>query len=98
MAELKLKPVAGTNNKVFVEPVLRVPKKSAGGIIVGVGQNEPKYEFYGEVLAVSESDDKGLKPTVAVGQTVFFGMNFTTENFEGFEYLQMKEANIYGKL
>jgi len=98
MAKLALKPVAGTNNKVFVEPVKRIAKKSAGGIVTTVGKDEPPYEFYGEVVAVSDCDDKGMKPNVAVGETVFFGANFTTETFEGYEYFQMKEGNIYAKL
>lgn len=98
MSELRLKPVAGTKNRVFVEPVKREEKKSAGGLFLPVGPDEPIYEFYGKVLGISDADENGIKPTVKIGETVFFGTVFTTENFEGIEYLLMKEGNIYGKL
>lgn len=97
-SKLRLIPVAGTKNRVFIEPVKRAEKVSAGGLFLPVGQDEPKYEFYGKVLAVSERDETGIEPNVKAGDTVFFGANFTTENFEGIEYFLMKEGNIYGKL
>lgn len=97
-SKLRLKPVAGTKNRVFVEPVKKVEKKSAGGIFIPLAQDEPKYEFFGQVLAVSDRDETGIEPNVKVDEWVYFGANFTTENFEGVEYFLMKEGNIYGKL
>lgn len=96
--KLRLKPISGTKNKVFVEPVKRVEKQSAGGIFLPVGPDEPKYEFYGTVLAVSELDETGIKPNTKVGDVVYFGANFSTESFDGITYFLMKESNIFGKL
>lgn len=100
--KLRLKPIAGTRNKVFVEPVKKSEKLSPGGIYIPVvdtsEENVFPYEFYGNVLAVSEIDETGVKPNVKVGETVYFGPNFSTEEFDGITYFLMKESNIFGKL
>lgn len=91
MAELKLVPIAGTKNRVIVEPKAAETKTASGIIIPDSAKEKP---LQGKVVAVS-SDLKDEQPTVKVGDEVLYGKYSATElNFEGKEYLLMKESDI----
>ncbi len=102
--QFNLIPVAGTSNKVFVTlPPKR--EKTIGNedfkliLVADLKEENIKRENEGTVIAISEADANGIKPTIKVGDYVFFseyaGLN---ADFEGTEYLVMKEADIYAKL
>ncbi len=92
MSELKIKPIAGTNNRVLVEPN-QAEEKTASGIIIPDSAKEKPQK--GKVVAVSD-DLKDEQPTVKVGDTVLYGKYGGTElNYEGVDYLMMKENDIY---
>lgn len=55
MAKLSIKPVAGTQNRVVVEPA-PAEEKTAGGIIIPDTAKEKPQK--GKVVAVSEKDEK----------------------------------------
>jgi len=97
MSEFKLQPIAGSKNRVYVQTAKKQEKVSAGGIIMI--QDEEKKPTEGIVLAVSESDENGKLPNVAVGDTVFFSEFAGTETeFENTKFLVMKEYDIHAKL
>lgn len=92
MSELNIKPIAGTNNRVLVEPNQAEEKTASGIIIPNSAQEKPQQ---GKVVAVSD-DLKDEQPTVKAGDTVLYGKYGGTElNFEGSDYLMMKESDIY---
>jgi chaperonin GroES len=92
MSELKIKPIAGTNNRVLVKPD-KAEEKTASGIIIPDSAKEKPQQ--GKVVAVSD-DLKDEQPTVKVGDTVLYGKYSGTELvFEGDDYLMMKESDIY---
>ena len=92
MSELKIIPIAGTSNRVLVEPN-KAEEKTASGIIIPDSAKEKPQE--GKVVAVSD-DLKDEQPTVKVGDTILYGKYSGTElNFEGVDYLMMKETDIY---
>jgi chaperonin GroES len=92
MSELNIKPIAGTSNRVLVAPNQAEEKTASGIIIPDSAQEKPQQ---GKVIAVSD-DLKDEQPTVKVGDTVLYGKYGGTElNFEGVDYLMMKESDIY---
>ena len=92
MSELKIRPIAGTDNRVLVEPN-KAEEKTASGIIIPDSAKEKPQQ--GKVVAVSD-DLKDVQPTVKVGDTVLYGKYGGTElTFEEVDYLMMKESDIY---
>lgn len=82
---------------MFVKRAEKKERKSAGGIIMVENPAEEKKPNYGVVLAVSPKDDKGITPTVKVGDTVYFNEFAGLENeFEHVQFLTMKEYDIFG--
>jgi chaperonin GroES len=93
MAKINIKPVAGTQNRVVVEPA-PAEEKTAGGIIIPDTAKEKPQK--GKIIAVSEQDEKGNKPVVKIGDTVLYGKYAGTEIVvDGNDYLIMKESDIY---
>ena len=93
---LNIKPIAGTENRVIVEPAPAETKTASGIYIPETAQEKPQK---GTVVAISLEDGKGKKPTVKEGDTVLYGKYAGTEiSHEGKEYLIMKEADIYAVL
>ncbi len=95
--DFALKPVAGTKNKVFVQPAYKEEVKSANGLVLEFADPN-MLKPYGTVIAVTEQDEDGKTPTVKVGDIVHFDNNFYLKEFEGIKFNVMKEGNIYGKL
>jgi chaperonin GroES len=94
--KLNLTPVAGTKNRVFVKPAA-AEEKTAGGIIIPDTAKEKPQR--GEVLAISEVDEDGKKPTLKVGDVVYYGKYAGTEfSFEGDDFLSMRESDIVAKI
>lgn len=93
MAEkLKVTPVAGTKNRVIVQPAA-AEEKTAGGIIIPDTAKEKPQR--GIIAAVSSTDEDGNKPVVKVGDTVLYGKYAGTEiQLEGNDYLIMRESDI----
>lgn len=93
---LNIKPIAGTENRVIVEPAPAETKTASGIYIPETAQEKPQK---GTVVAISLEDGKGKKPTVKEGDVVLYGKYAGTElSHEGKEYLIMKEADIYAVL
>jgi len=93
MAKLNIKPVAGTQNRVVVEPA-PAEEKTAGGIIIPDTAKEKPQK--GKIVAVSEQDEKGNKPVVKIGDHVLYGKYAGTEiTVDGTDYLIMKESDIF---
>lgn len=89
MANLKLKPLA---DRVIVE-VAPAEEKTASGIIIPDTAKEKPQK--GKVVAVG-TGKKDEPLTVKVGDSVLYGKYSGTEvNFEGKEYLIMRESDIY---
>lgn len=89
--------MAGTRNRLFVLPKQQEERKSKGGIILI--EDEEKKPTEGVVIAVSQADENGIKPNLAVGDNVFFS-EFAGQpaEFEDIKYLVMKESDIFAKL
>lgn len=97
MSKFNITPIAGSKNRVFVESTVGQEKKTSSGLImvekVATGQTE------GKVIAVSEIDENGAAPQIAIGDQVFFSEHCYTENeYKGQKYLSMRESDITGKL
>lgn len=93
---INLKPIAGTQNRVVVEPAAAEEKTASGIIIPDTAKEKPQR---GTVISVSEVDEKGNKPAVKVGDTVLYGKYAGTEiNVEGKDYLIMRESDIFATL
>lgn len=93
MATVKIKPIAGTQNRVVVEPAA-AEEKTAGGIIIPDTAKEKPQR--GKVISISEQDEKGNKPAVKVGDVVLYGKYAGTEiQIEGKDLLIMREADIF---
>lgn len=96
MADLKIKPVAGTQNRVIVKPA-EAETKTAGGIIIPDSAKEKPQR--GTVVSASEVDDKGNKPVVKPGDTVLYGKYSGTEiQVDGQDLLIMRESDIFAIL
>jgi chaperonin GroES len=90
---LNLKTIAGTANRVIVEPAPAETKTASGIYIPETAQEKPSK---GTVVSVSEEDPEGKKPTVKVGDVVIYGKYGGTEfPYEGKDYLIMRETDIY---
>ena len=90
---LNLKPIAGTSNRVIVEPAPAETKTASGIYIPETAQEKPSK---GTVVAVSEEDPDGKKPTVKVGDVVLYGKYGGTDfPYNGGDYLIMRETDIY---
>jgi chaperonin GroES len=90
---LSLKPIAGTQNRVIVEPAPAETKTASGIIIPDSAQEKPQR---GTVISVSDIDEKGNKPAVKSGDIVLYGKYAGTEiTVEGKEYLIMRESDIF---
>lgn len=93
---LSIKPVAGTANRVIVEPAAAEEKTASGLYIPDTAKEKPSK---GTVVAISEVDGEDKKPTVKVGDEVLYGKYSGTEfTYEGKEYLIMRESDIYAVL
>jgi len=90
---MNIKPIAGTQNRVVVEPAQAETKTSSGIIIPDTAKEKPQR---GIVISTSDVDDKGNKATVKPGDTVLYGKYAGTEiQVEGKEYLIMRESDIF---
>jgi len=88
---LNIKPIAGTNNRVVLEPATAETKTASGIIIPDNAKEKPQK---GTVVAVG-NDSKDETPTVKVGDTVLYGKYAGTElKLEGKDYLIMRESDI----
>lgn len=86
------KPVAGSLNRVVIEPLPAETVTPGGIIIPDTAQEKPQK---GVVIAVSDEDEKGKKPVVKKGDLVFYGKYSGSEfPFEGKDYLIMKENEV----
>jgi chaperonin GroES len=93
---LKIKPIAGTANRVIVEAAPAEEKTASGIIIPDTAKEKPQK---GTVISISQEDGEGKKPTVQAGDTVLYGKYAGTEiTYEGKEYLIMRETDIYAVL
>ena len=93
---INIKPIAGTANRVIVEPAPAETKTASGIYIPETAQEKPQK---GTVVAISTEDGEGKNPTVKEGDVVLYGKYGGTEfPFEGKTYLIMKESDIYGVL
>lgn len=85
---VKFKPLA---DRVLVEPAPAEQKTASGIIIPDTAKEKPQR---GEVVAVGPGKDGNLM-TVQVGDTVLYGKYAGQElNFEGYDYLIMREDDI----
>ena len=88
-----IKPVAGSQNRVVIEASAAEEKTKGGIIIPDTAKEKPQR---GKVIAVSDIDEKGNKPSVKVGDTVLYGKYAGTEvQLEGKDYLIMRETDIF---
>nr|WP_322624155.1 co-chaperone GroES [uncultured Flavobacterium sp.] len=87
-----IKPIAGSENRIIIEPA-PAETKTASGIIIPDSAQEKQQK--GTVIAVG--DDKEEKPVVKEGDYVLFGKFSGTElKWEGKNYLIMDEKEIFG--
>ncbi len=93
MSKPSIKPIAGTQNRVVVEPAAAEEKTASGIIIPDTAKEKPQQ---GKVISISDVDDKGNKPSVKVGDNVLYGKYSGTEiTVGGHEYLIMRESDIF---
>ena len=79
------------NDRVVVKPAPAEEKTKGGIIIPDTAKEKPQR---GEVVAVGPGKDGNLI-TVQVGDTVLYGKYAGQElNFEGYDYLIMREEDI----
>lgn len=79
------------NDRVVVKPAPAEEKTKGGIIIPDTAKEKPQR---GEVVAVGPGKDGNLM-TVQVGDTVLYGKYAGQElNFEGYDYLIMREDDI----
>lgn len=89
MTKVKIKPLA---DRVLVEPS-SAEEKTAGGIIIPDTAKEKPQK--GVIVAVGPGVE-GQKLTVKAGDEVLYGKYSGTEiNYDGKDYLIMKESDIY---
>jgi chaperonin GroES len=96
MAKISIKPIAGTQNRVVVQPADAEEKTKGGIIIPDTAKEKPQK---GKVISTSEVDEKGNKPAVKAGDMVLYGKYAGTEiTIEGQDYLIMRESDIFAVL
>lgn len=94
MADIKFKPIAGSQNRVVVKAAEAETKTASGIIIPDTAKEKPQH---GTVVAVSEIDEKGNKPVVKVNDNVLYGKYSGTEvQLESSDFIIMRESDIYG--
>ena len=92
MSKINIKPIAGTNNRVVVIPTAAEETTVSGIIIPDSAQEKPQK---GEVISVSDEDEKMMKPKVKTGDIVLYGKYSGTEvSVDGEELLVMREDDI----
>ncbi len=92
MSKINIKPIAGTNNRVVVLPTAAEETTVSGIIIPDSAQEKPQK---GEVISVSDEDEKMMKPKVKTGDIVIYGKYSGTEvSIDGKDYLIMRESDI----
>jgi len=93
---LNIKPIAGTSNRVIVEPARAEERTASGLYIPDTAKEKPQK---GTVVSVSDEDGEGKKPSVKAGDQVLYGKYSGTEiSIEGVDYLIMKESDIFAVL
>ncbi len=93
MGKVSIKPIAGTQNRVVVEPAAAEAKTASGIIIPDTAKEKPQR---GTVISISDIDDKGNKPSVKVGDSVLYGKYAGTEiTVDGKDLLIMRESDIF---
>ncbi|TWR30482.1 co-chaperone GroES [Mucilaginibacter pallidiroseus] len=93
---INIKPIAGTANRVIVEAAAAETQTASGIYIPETAKEKPQK---GTVISVSEQDGEGKAPSVKAGDVVLYGKFAGTEiNYEGKEYLIMRESDIYAVL
>jgi chaperonin GroES len=93
MSKVNLKPIAGTQNRVVIQPAAAEETTKGGIIIPDTAKEKPQR---GKVISTSEVDEKGNKPTVKAGDTVLYGKYAGTEvTIDGQEYMIMRESDIF---
>lgn len=94
MADINLQPIAGTNNRILVEPMAAEQKTASGIIIPDTAQEKPQQ---GIVVAVGEDGEKS--PTLKSGDKVLYGKYSGTEiKYEGKDLLFMRESDVFAKI
>jgi chaperonin GroES len=89
MAKVNIRPLA---DRVLVEPSSAEEKTSGGIIIPDTAKEKPQK---GTIVAVGPGTSD-QKMTVKVGDTVLYGKYSGTDiNYNGVDYLIMKESDIY---
>ena len=89
MSNVKIQPLA---DRVLVEPALAETTTASGIIIPDSAKEKPQR---GTVVAAGNGT-KDQPLTVKVGDTVLYGKYAGTElNFEGTDYLIMRESDIF---
>ncbi|MGB4775599.1 MAG: co-chaperone GroES [Daejeonella sp.] len=92
---LNFEPIAGTKNRVVIEPAPAETMTASGLYIPETAQEKPQK---GTVIAVSTEDEDGKKPVTKAGDSVYYGKYAGTElSIDGKDYLIMKETDIYGR-
>jgi len=92
MGEVKIKPIAGTNNRVVIQADQAEETTKSGIIIPDNAKEKPQR---GIVVSVSEIDEKDKNPIVKIGDKVLYGKYAGTElSIEGDDYLIMRESDI----
>lgn len=90
---VNVKPIAGTKNRVLVEPAPAEDRTASGLYIPDTAKEKPQK---GKVVSTSDSDEDGKKPVVKIGDTVLYGKYSGTEiSVEGKDYLIMRESDIF---
>jgi chaperonin GroES len=89
---INIKPIAGTQNRVVVQPSPAEEKTASGIFIPDTAKEKPQR---GTVVSTSEVDEKGNKPAVKPGDVVLYGKYAGTEiTVDGKELLIMRESDI----
>lgn len=90
---LNIKPIAGTKNRIIVEPAPAETKTASGIIIPDTAKEKP---LNGIVVAVGD-DIVDSKPILKIGDNVIYGKHSGSElKWEGKNYLIMEENEVYG--
>ena len=91
MSKPSIKPIAGTQNRVVIEPAAAEEKTASGIIIPDTAKEKPQR---GVVIAAGPGK-KDEPVTVKAGNTVLYGKYAGTEiQIDGEDYLIMRESDI----
>jgi chaperonin GroES len=91
---VNFKPIAGSQNRVVIEPAPAEEVTSGGIIIPDTAKEKP---LNGSVVSVSDEDEKGNKPKIKAGDNVLFGQYAGTEiKLNGQKFLIMRESDVFG--